>query len=291
VTFRARRPLTNDVRDDLTLRLGDVGRRPIDPSVRHEHWRRISAVDASVSPEGAQPRRLVRFVPVAAAAVVGLLAGSTGLAFAGALPDPAQDVMHDVLEPFNVNVPEGKRGPCVSEAAKLDDKQAKQAAKDECPKGGKGAGDDETSGDDAPSPGRSGEAPGHAPDGATTKTTAPGRSGEAPGHNVSDAVTTDTSAPGRSGEAPGPNIGGDTNTTETTAPGRSGEAPGPNVGGDTNITHSSTPGRSGEAPGPNDDLPVVTAAGNAPGVPAQASDAASVVSARQNSQGRTSRSD
>jgi hypothetical protein len=270
VTFRARRALTNDVRDDLTLRLRDVGRRPIDPSVRQEHWRRIAAEERSAV---AQPRRFVRFVPAAAAAVIGLLAGSTGLAFAGALPDPAQDVVHDVLEPFNVKVPEGKRGPCVSQAAKLDDKQAKQAAKDACPKGGNGARDDESSGDEATTT-----------DMGSTETTRPGRSGEAPGHNTSDATTPGTTSPGRSGEAPGPNHGGEI-TTDTTAPGRSGEAPGPYNGVD-NTTTDSSPGRSGEAPGPNNEVqPIVTVP--APVIPTKASDAATGAVGGQNAERRS----
>ncbi len=75
---------------------------------------------------------------VAAAAVVGFLAGSTGLAMAGVLPDPAQDVAHHVLALVRVDVPEGTRGACVSAAArdKTLSKAAKQAAKDACPKGG-----------------------------------------------------------------------------------------------------------------------------------------------------------
>jgi hypothetical protein len=88
----------------------------------------------------AEPRRRgFVWAGIAAAAVVGFLAGSTGLAMADALPDPAQEVAHDVLRVVQVEVPqgkEGKRGPCVSQAAKIKDKDAKKAAKDACPKGG-----------------------------------------------------------------------------------------------------------------------------------------------------------
>lgn len=87
---------------------------------------------------------------VAGAAIIGFLAGSTGLAMAGALPDPAQDVAHDVLGAVQIDVPEGKRGPCVSAIAKSDlTKDEKKAAKAACPKGGSG---------------KSGEAPGESGD-------------------------------------------------------------------------------------------------------------------------------
>src|SRR5690606_30573467 len=47
---------------------------------------------------------------VAAAAVVGFLAGSTGLAAAGTLPDPAQDVAHNVLGAVGIDVPRSTEG-------------------------------------------------------------------------------------------------------------------------------------------------------------------------------------
>ena len=102
-------------------------------------------------------RRGFVWAGIAAAAVVGFLAGSTGLAMADALPDPAQAVAHDVLRVVQVDVPqgkEGKRGPCMAEAAKIKDKDAKKAAKDACPKGGSDKSGDE-SGDER-EPGRRG---------------------------------------------------------------------------------------------------------------------------------------
>ena len=114
---------------------------------------------------------------IAAAAVVGFLAGSTGLAMADALPDTAQDVAHDVLGAVQVDVPagkEGKRGPCVAEAAKLKDKDAKKAAMDACPKGGGGTRRQSRPERADGTPGKSGEAPGH-------RGEASGKSGEAPG--------------------------------------------------------------------------------------------------------------
>ena len=105
---------------------------------------------------GESRRRGFVWVGIAAAAVVGFLAGSTGLAMADALPDPAQEVAHDVLRVVQVDVPqgkEGKRGPCVAEAAKIKDKDAKKAAKDACPKGGDDESGDET-GDETGTPGQ-----------------------------------------------------------------------------------------------------------------------------------------
>lgn len=181
--------------DHTEERLAALGRQPIDPDVRAAHLRRADAA----SPE---PTRR-RFGPaaIAAAAVVGFFVGSAGLATAGALPDPAQNVAHDVLGVVKVEVPEGgNRGACVSEAAKLDDQEAKQAAKDACPKGGDDTDDvdDDPDGDDTDTdqaPGRSGEAPGQSGEAPGKSGEAPGRSGEAPGRSGE--------APGRSGEAPG----------------------------------------------------------------------------------------
>lgn len=147
-------------RESLPDRLHALGEVPVDPETSASHQRRMA--NASM-PEPVGRRR---FGPLAvgAAALVGFLAGSTGLAMAGALPDSAQNVAHDVLGVVQVDVPagkDGKRGPCVAEAAKIEDAAEKQAAKDACPKG-KPAGDDDPEspddGDDAP--GRSGDAPG-----------------------------------------------------------------------------------------------------------------------------------
>ena len=134
--------------DDLTDRLRALGEQPVPEATRHQHLNRMTATAPTVP-----PRRFGR-VAVAAAAMVGFFAGSTGLAMAGALPDPAQDVAHDVLSTISVQVPAGTpghRGSCVSTAAKIADPEAKAAEKAKCPKGGKPAG---------VAPGRSGEAPG-----------------------------------------------------------------------------------------------------------------------------------
>ncbi len=145
---------------ELTQRLRDLGTHPVPDDVTDRHTHRMVAV-----PSAAPERRFGRFA-VAAAAVVGFAFGSTGLAMAGALPDQAQDVAHDVLSTVNVDVPKSNRGQCVSAIAKnpelsKDDKKAQKAA---CPKGGPPEG---IGGGEGEGPGRSGEAP--------------GRSGTAPG--------------------------------------------------------------------------------------------------------------
>jgi hypothetical protein len=136
--------------DEIRARLRAMGAEPIDEQTRATHMRRIAAGGALAEPR----RRGFVWAGIAAAAVVGFLAGSTGLAMADALPDPAQEVAHDVLRVVQVDVPqgkEGKRGPCMSQAAKIKDKDAKKAAKDACPKGGADESGDET-GDGAGTP-------------------------------------------------------------------------------------------------------------------------------------------
>ena len=234
MTFRDGRPLAHDVNDDLVLRLREAGRRPIDPSTRQEHWRRIAA-EASPDEAGSRRRRRLGAVPVAAAGAIGFLAGSTGLAFAGALPDPAQNVVHDVLQPaldrIDVEMPEGgNRGRCVSEAARTDDKAIKEELKDLCPEKGNGHQGDRDEADVDADTGveRSGDTPHPATTvagGAVSDNTSPGRSGQAPGRDNDDSAVDgadETIAPGRSGAAPGQNDG----PIDSTAPGRSGDAPG-----------------------------------------------------------------
>ena len=182
--------------DHTEERLAALGRQSIDPEVRAAHLRRADAAVPVTAPR--------RFGPaaIAAAAVLGFFVGSAGLASAGALPDPAQNVAHDVLGVVKVEVPEGgNRSACVSQAAKIEDKDAKQAAKDACPKGDDVDDDDpdtddEPGGDDTDdAPGKSGEAPGKSGEAPGKSGEAPGRSGEAPGQSGE--------APGKSGDAPG----------------------------------------------------------------------------------------
>lgn len=139
MTLRGAASFTRVMDDDtLTERLRRMGREPVPSEVRDDHLHRMETVEI-------RPPREKRFgrVAVAAAAIVGFMAGSTGLAMAGALPDPAQGVAHDVLSVVQVEVPDPghkNRGQCVSEKMKTfegapDDAEteaAKKSAKAEC---------------------------------------------------------------------------------------------------------------------------------------------------------------
>lgn len=120
--------------DEITQRLREAGHRPVPGEVRTGHLSRMR----SAAPVVARPKRFGRLA-VAAAAFAGFAVGSTGFAMAGALPDPAQGVAHDVLSVVQVEVPDRpqNRGQCISAAAKAHpgDEAAKAAAKDQCPKG------------------------------------------------------------------------------------------------------------------------------------------------------------
>jgi hypothetical protein len=91
--------------DEFEQRLGALGSRPVDAAVAEAHHLAMRGVAPS------PPRRFqFGWRAVAAAAFVGFLAGSTGLAAAGTLPDPAQDLAHDVLARVGVNVPRSTEG-------------------------------------------------------------------------------------------------------------------------------------------------------------------------------------
>lgn len=89
--------------DDLERRLGALGEHPVDPDTALRHRSAMAAVDAP-------PPRRFGWRAVAAATIVGFLAGSTGLAAAGTLPDPAQDLAHDVLARVGLDVPRSTEG-------------------------------------------------------------------------------------------------------------------------------------------------------------------------------------
>jgi len=156
--------------DDLAHRLRDLGAGPVDPGLRADH---VAAMRAATA---APPRRFGRLA-VAAAAIVGFTAGSAGFAMAGALPDPAQGVAHDVLSVVQVEVPDrpATRGACVSEAARTHrgDQEAKAAAKDGCPRGGR---PDEVGG------GRPEDAGAGRPEGAGRPDVPPGQVGKPADH-------------------------------------------------------------------------------------------------------------
>ena len=147
--------------NEITQRLRAAGEHPVPGEVRAGHLSQMHAATPASTP---QPKRFNRLA-VAAAAFVGFAVGSTGFAMAGALPDPAQGVAHDVLSVVQVQVPDrpDNHGKCISTAAKLTDPVEKRDAKELCK--------------ETHPPGRSGEAPGRSGD-------APGRSGEAPGRKA-----------------------------------------------------------------------------------------------------------
>ena len=107
-----------DEHDDLLRRLHELGEQPIEPSRQAADLVAMAGVGRS---RGAPSGLLRSRVRVAAAFLVGLLLGSTGLAAADALPDPAQHVAHNVLARVGVDVPNPERyhGPeCGPEARK-----------------------------------------------------------------------------------------------------------------------------------------------------------------------------
>jgi hypothetical protein len=92
--------------DDLEQRLRRLGEVPLDAESATAHRLAIAEVARGAN----APRKRFGWKAVAAAAIGGFLAGSTGLAAAGTLPDPAQDVAHDVLGAVGINVPRSTEG-------------------------------------------------------------------------------------------------------------------------------------------------------------------------------------
>lgn len=89
-----------DEHDDVIERLKALGRRPVDPALQSAHLTAMAAV---------RPRARWSRVRVAAAFLAGLLLGGSGLAAAGALPDPAQNVAHKAFAEVGVQVPQPER--------------------------------------------------------------------------------------------------------------------------------------------------------------------------------------
>lgn len=89
-----------DLRPDLAERLRSMGDQPIDPAMQSAHLTAMASVRI-------RNRGLAEKLKVAAALVAGFALGSTGLAFAGALPTPAQDAASDALARVGVSVPAG----------------------------------------------------------------------------------------------------------------------------------------------------------------------------------------
>jgi hypothetical protein len=90
--------------EDLISRLRAIGRRPVDTDVAAQH------LAAMADPAGAGASWPGRHrLKIVAAFAVGLLAGTSGLATAGALPNGAQEVAHRTLGAVGVKVPHGDR--------------------------------------------------------------------------------------------------------------------------------------------------------------------------------------
>ena len=101
--------------EDLISRLRAFGRRPVSPEVAGAH---LAAMDEAVDATGARGAHRMKIV---AAFVVGLVAGTSGLATAGALPDGAQEVAHRTFGAVGIKVPHGDRywgQECAGEAKK-----------------------------------------------------------------------------------------------------------------------------------------------------------------------------
>lgn len=89
----------SDDEERLIDRLRALGARPLEPEVAHRALARARGVRPG--------RRTGVRIKIGAAAVAGFAVGSLGLATAGALPGPAQDAAHAVLDSVGVGVPPG----------------------------------------------------------------------------------------------------------------------------------------------------------------------------------------
>jgi hypothetical protein len=89
-----------DEHQEIADRLRALGNAPVDPALS-----RTTVAAMHAAGPGARPTR--RRAAIAAAALTGFLAGSFGLASAGALPDGLQDRAQSVLEHVGVDVPPG----------------------------------------------------------------------------------------------------------------------------------------------------------------------------------------
>jgi hypothetical protein len=87
--------------EDLQGRLRQIGTHHVDPAVQADHLSRMATIRTrpTIGPK----------LRVAAAFLAGLLIGGSGLAAAGALPDPVQHVAHRTLDPLGIDVPDPER--------------------------------------------------------------------------------------------------------------------------------------------------------------------------------------
>lgn len=185
-------------------------------------------------------RRRQRAVVLVAAATVGVLGLTGGLAAAGRLPAPAQHRVADVVKVVGIDLPDHDESRDVGpgngrEIVRPTTTPTAGVSTTAPPVGPRGPGATGTL------PGSSGSAPGHSP-------TGPGNSENAPGHTGAN--------PGSSGDSPGP----------TGANGNPGHGPaGPGANENPGTTPSQPPGSSEDAPGHNKSSIAPGNSGNAPG--------------------------
>ncbi|MGQ0432569.1 MAG: hypothetical protein ACT452_09220 [Microthrixaceae bacterium] len=124
---------------EIEDRLQRLGTHPIAPALQSTHL-------TAMVPRGSRWGPKLR---VAAAFLAGLLVGGSGLAAAGALPDPAQRVAHGVLDQVGIDVPNPERhhGPeCGAEVKRNHGGYVRDdhdLAKSDCGKPVKGTGDEQ----------------------------------------------------------------------------------------------------------------------------------------------------
>ncbi len=87
--------------DDIRRRLTALAEQPVPPALSASHLSQMRAVRHRAG----WPAK----VRVAAAFLAGLLVGGSGLAAAGALPDPMQHAAHQALDTVGVRVPDPER--------------------------------------------------------------------------------------------------------------------------------------------------------------------------------------
>ncbi len=132
-----------DEHEDLRQRLRALGTQPIEPTLQSAHLTMLAA---------AGRRSLRPKLRTAGVFLAGLLVGGSGLAAAGALPDPAQHAAHRVLDEVGIQVPDPERyhGPECGEVKRNHGayvREDKGLARTDCGKP-VGGGKDEVEGED-----------------------------------------------------------------------------------------------------------------------------------------------
>jgi hypothetical protein len=221
-----------DLSDDLRALRDELCVAP-NETVRAAH---LAAMDRAVTelvPEPLRlPRRRVPALALAAAATVGVLGLTGGLAAAGGLPAPVQHQAARVAGAIGWDIPDHSRPttpttpsstPTAPTTARPSTTSLPSSAQPIVPAPQHAPASEPGAASTPALPTPSAEPPAaHAPPTATNAT-APGSSGVAPGHQD---PTTVPGAPGHSGAAPGQTKR--TTATTAAAPGKSGAAPGHN---------------------------------------------------------------